>query len=324
MAGLLLGGCATYAPSALDTHGPDSADIARLFWFMLGIASAVCLIVIGLLLFGVFRPRRGPAEERPRAADSRLGMWMIAIGGIAVPAAVLVGLMFFTVFTLRSVSALNDKNGITVDVIAHDWWWEARYPGANVVTANYIHIPAGQPVHFRLTSQDVIHSFWVPQLAGKTDVIPGQVNTTTLRADEPGEYRGQCAEYCGDQHAHMAFYIVADPPDRFTAWLAEQSRPAAAPTTPLAQRGQQVFLGNACINCHAIKGTPADARAAPDLTHLMSRPTIGAGILQTNRANLASWVTGARAVKPGVQMPSFDELSSDDLAALLAYLETLK
>lgn len=322
VAAVLLSGCAG-SPSALDTKGPGAADIAALWWGMLTIALIVIVVVVGLLLFSVLRRRRGPETEVLRPERDRTGTLMIAVGGIAVPVVVLTGLMFFTVHTIRAVTDPGTPPALTVDVIGHDWWWEARYPDQGVVTANYIHIPAGRTIEVRLTSDDVIHSFWVPQLTGKTDLIPGQTNTLTLRADQPGTYRGQCAEYCGLQHAHMAFFVVADTADQFTTWLNAERAPAANPSAALAAQGQEVFLGHACSTCHAVRGTSANGNVGPDLTHLMSRPTIAAGTLETNRANIASWVLAPAAFKPGANMPptTFDSASLD---ALLAYLESLK
>jgi cytochrome c oxidase subunit 2 len=193
-----------------------------------------------------------------------------------------------------------------------------------VVAANEIHVPAGRPVQVNVTSEDVIHSFWVPQLMGKLDMIPGKTNTTWLQADQPGAYRGECAEYCGVQHAHMAFLVVAEPPEQFAAWLEGQRQPAAEPTEPLAREGAQAFAREGCISCHEIRygASPVGGKAGPDLTHLASRRTIGAGLLANNPGNLAGWIANPQALKPGNKMPRLN-LDAESLQALVAYLESL-
>jgi cytochrome c oxidase subunit 2 len=203
------------------------------------------------------------------------------------------------------------------------WWWEVRYPDAGIVTANEIHVPAGRPVRLELASTDVIHSFWAPRLHGKRDMIPGIENVFWIQAAEPGVYRGQCAEYCGTQHANMAFRVVALPPAEFNAWLAERKMRRSPPTTPGEQHGFTVFLKAGCGECHAIEGTPAKSNVGPDLTHLGSRQTIGAALLPNTRGNLAGWIADPQAVKPGVRMPR-SYLAADELLALVTYLEGLK
>jgi cytochrome c oxidase subunit 2 len=192
-----------------------------------------------------------------------------------------------------------------------------------VTTANEIHVPVGKPVVLELVASDVIHSFWVPNLAGKRDMISGQENSLWLRADSAGVYRGQCAEFCGYQHAKMAFQVIAESPDRFAQWLVQQRDTAATPTDSLARHGQQVFLSNQCVMCHAISGTPAGSRIGPDLTHFASRRTIAAGSLPNTLGNLMGWIADPQTIKPGSRMPA-TSLSSQDLAAVVAYLETLK
>jgi cytochrome c oxidase subunit 2 len=217
---------------------------------------------------------------------------------------------------------------MTIEVTGHQWWWEVKYlspsPAAITTTANEIHIPVGVPVRFKLDSGDVIHSFWIPQLGGKTDVIPGQTNYTWLQASRPGRYRGQCAEFCGAQHAHMVLYVVADDPATFAAWSTAQLLAAQAPSTPDAQRGQAVFETR-CAVCHTIRGTDylTGGRAGPDLTHLMSRSTIAAGLLANNTGNLHGWIANPAALKPGTLMPPTG-LAPDELHAVVAYLRTLK
>ena len=202
----------------------------------------------------------------------------------------------------------------------HQWWWEVNYENPvasrSFTTANEIHIPVGQPVVLKLTSQDVIHSFWVPNLHGKKDLIPGHASMTWLQADKPGTFRGQCAEFCGHQHAHMAFTVVAEPPEQFYAWYDGQTRPAVQPAGESQQRGRQVFLSSACVMCHTIQGTPAGATVGPNLTHV-------AGTLANNRGNLGGWVADSQEIKPGNHMPP-NILRAEDLQSLLDYLESLK
>jgi cytochrome c oxidase subunit 2 len=231
--------------------------------------------------------------------------------------------MILTVRTMIAESTPAQANELTLEVVAHQFWWEVRYPAQNVVTANEIHIPAGQPVDVRVTSADVVHSLWVPELAGKTDVIPGQTNDMWLQASQPGEYRGQCAEFCGLQHAHMAFLVIADQSDQFQQWMSNQQQVPPPPTDPTQQRGQQVFLGSACAYCHTIEGTNASGKIGPDLTHLASRKTLAAGTLPNGPGALGGWILNPQNLKPGNLMPATD-LDSNDLQALLAYLDTLK
>jgi cytochrome c oxidase subunit 2 len=215
---------------------------------------------------------------------------------------------------------------LTIRVTGHQWWWEVQYqdptPSQIVTTAAAIHIPVGRTVQFELRSADVIHSFWVPNLHGKRDLIPGHPTRIFLRADRPGTFRGQCAEYCGYQHAYMRFVVVAEPEGRFQDWLEAQRQPTADPATERQRRGQQVFLGTTCVLCHTIQGTPARGRVGPDLTHLGSRPLIG-GLLPNTRGHLAGWIVDPQRIKPGVRMP-LNVVNPGDLDALLDYLESLK
>jgi cytochrome c oxidase subunit II len=317
---LCLGGCASNAQSTLDPEGPAAAQVAFLWWVMFAVAAAVCLLVLALMIIALIRNRGRRAEEidyRPN-----VGQRFIIVGGILFPGVVLVALMGLIVYTSQTIAAAATP-AVTVEIVGHQWWWEVRYPDEEVVTANEIHIPANQPVTLRVTTDDVIHSFWIPQLYGKIDLIPGQINTIQVQADEPGIYRGQCAEFCGVQHAKMSFLVIAEPPEQFAAWLEQQRQPAPEPADPLVQRGQQIFLGAACVYCHAIRGTNASGRMGPDLTHLASRETIGAGILENNRGNLAGWIIDSQEIKPGNRMPLM-YLSADELQALLAYMETLE
>ena len=247
---------------------------------------------------------------------------LLLIGGVVGPVLILFALWLFTLRDLHFQATGFRSASLTVEVRGRLWWWDVRYPAQGVATANEIHIPAGRRVLLRLTTNGVIHSFWVPQLAGKTDMISGRTTEMWLQADRPGVYRGQCAEYCGRQHAHMIFLVIADPPARFDAWIAQQS---AVPPPPIAEqlrRGRTVFETNPCAACHTLRGTAATGRVGPDLTHFASRRTIGAGTVPNRRGDLASWIVDSQSIKPGNLMPPM-QLSAKDLEALIAYLESL-
>jgi cytochrome c oxidase subunit 2 len=228
----------------------------------------------------------------------------------------------------RSLSSdMSGKDAVTIEMTGQQWWWQVRYmdadPSKIFYTANELHIPVGQPVTIKLKSSDVIHSFWVPNLVGKKDLVPGHDASIWFQADRPGVYRGQCAEYCGLQHAHMAFWVIAEPLDKYQAWLAGQLQSAHEPATDSERRGQQVFLAAPCVMCHTIQGTLAGASIGPNLTHLASRNYIAAGTLPNTRGHLSGWVVDPQAIKPGNRMPP-NSLKSDDLQALLDYLQSLK
>jgi cytochrome c oxidase subunit 2 len=236
--------------------------------------------------------------------------------------------MLDSFFVGRGLTAeLDRKQGVNIEITGHQWWWEVRYqdPDASSIftTANEIHIPVGVPVTFTLKATDVIHSFWVPNLHGKKDLIPGKVSTIWLQADKAGVYRGQCAEFCGHQHAHMALWIFAEPREQFDAWRRNQIQSAVAPASSTEQKGQQVFLSSACVMCHAINGTTAGANVGPNLTHLASRNTIAAATLPNDREHLAQWVSDSQQIKPGNRMPP-NKLLPEDMQALLDYLQSLK
>ncbi len=301
-------------PAALNPQGPGAARITDLWWAMFWLATVIYIGVMGFIAVALFR-RRG-ANPGPVA-----GRRFIVAGGIILPSVVL--LLLF-VLTLRALDAsATRETAFTVQVTGRQFWWEVKYPTSGFVTANEIHIPVGQPVRLELASEDVVHNLWVPELLGKFDLIPGKTNVTWIQADQPGEYMGLCAEYCGIQHAKMRFVVIAVPPEQFAAWQEGQRQPAAAPTDPLLLRGQQVFLAADCGTCHTIAGTNIAERAGPDLTHLASRRTLGAGSLPNNRGNLAGWLLNPQSIKPGNKMPP-TALSGEDLQALLAYLERLE
>jgi cytochrome c oxidase subunit II len=325
---VLVAGCA-WEPTQSTLHpaGPAAAEIAWLWWIMFWTFTAVFLLVILLLACAILRgPARSLSSEDRRGGQAgtapplgRIGF--IVAGGILLPVAVLTPLFFFA---LNASASLNRrKEGHTIRVTGHMWWWEVRYPQQRIVTANEIHIPAGKPVRLELTSADVIHSFWVPRLHGKRDLIPGVDTVFWIQADEPGVYRGQCAEYCGTQHANMAFHVIALPPDAFDTWLARPTPYRLPPSLADEQRGFRVFLNAGCGQCHAIEGTRATGTAGPDLTRLGRREMIAAGMLPNTRGNLAGWIANPQAIKPGAKMPR-TYLAADDLLALVTYLESLQ
>ncbi|MFL6216535.1 MAG: cytochrome c oxidase subunit II [Blastocatellia bacterium] len=311
--------------SSLDPAGPDSLRISRLWWLMFGISTAVFLLVLGFLLHGIYRARRREAAATDEESKQRMTRAVTA--ATTLTTLILFVILVASVMTGRAISTRPDSDVIDVEVVGHQWWWEFVYKDAaasqQVSSANELHVPVGKTVVLKLTSRDVIHSFWVPNLQGKKDLIPGHFIIFPLRADREGVFRGQCAEFCGAQHAHMAFTVIAQPEDQFMAWLDAQRQPAAAPTDSLVARGQQVFLSKPCVMCHTIRGTPAGSHVGPELTHIATRPTIAAGTLEMNRDNLAGWVVDAQSIKPGSRMPP-NSLTSEELDALLAYLESLK
>ncbi len=316
-------------PSALDPHGTAAAHIASLWWLMFALGTAIFLLVLGLLLAAVLRNRRATSETAPDSRDGDTGRTWLIRGGIILPLIVLAIVFGYTIYTLAAVENAQAQAAVHIKVTARRWWWEIEYPDQNVTTANEIHIPVGVPVQFQLESEDVIHSFWVPELHGKMDVIPPVANFLTLEADQAGVYRGECAEFCGLQHATMGFMIVAQSKNDFDAWLAAQNQPAATPTDPTAQQGQKVFMSAGCAFCHNIQGLDEKSVAAsnpdlgPDLTHLASRQTIVGASLTNNTGNLAGWVLDAQHLKQGSDMPKIS-LNSRDLQALLAYLQSLR
>ncbi len=310
----------------LDAAGPAAERIADLWWAHFWPGLAVFVVVVVLLLVGLYRRHRWPAD---RAHEARASLW-IGVGGIVVPAVILLVVLVFTVRSMAQHSASSrdaEERGLSIRVVGYQWWWDITYqdpqPSRRVRTANEINIPVGRPIMLLLESGDVNHSFWVPRLQGKLDLIPGQTNTLWLEAREPGVYRGQCAEYCGEQHAHMGLVVVAQPPEEFDRWYEGQLGTAAEPTDSAALLGQAVFMRSGCAVCHAVRGTDAMASVAPDLTHLASRQTLGAGTIPNTRGYLGGWIANPQAIKPGNRMPAMP-MDGPDLQALLAYLETLR
>lgn len=315
-----LAGCSSPA-SMLEPSGPAAAQIANLWWVYLILGVLVWVIVLALILVALFHIRR-PDEPSPETSSRFGGDTPIILGGVALPAVVLVALFLFTIGTLRALPTVQ-PNTLNIEVTGLQWWWRVHYPDGRVTTANEIHIPVGRTVQLLLNSDDVIHSFWVPRLHGKVDMIPGKTNTLVLQADTLGEYVGECAEFCGTQHARMHLRLIAMPPDEFDAWLDAQSRPAPDPANSTLREGQQIFLGSACVYCHTIRGTNASGVLGPDLTHLASRRTLAAGVVPNTGGYLTGWIADPHGIKPGNRMPP-TLMDADDLNLLVTYLESLE
>ncbi len=321
VAGFLLAGCQDDSPSVLDPHGPRAELIELLWWVLFAIGSIVGLIVVALIGIALLQAHRRSQDAEPLPEEA--GGTGFILGGAVITGVIMMGVFGFTLWTMNALADPDDPIALTVEVTGNQWWWEVTYPEDDVVTANEVHIPVDQPVLVKLTSDDVIHSFWVPELAGKLDLLPGITNEFWIEADEPGIYRGQCAEFCGTQHALMQFLVVAQPREDFDAWLEQQRQPAVAGEFPLIQEGQDLFFRMGCAACHTVRGTDADGKVGPDLTHLASRRTLAAGTLEFNNGNLYGWVADPQAIKPGARMPNL-RLTRDELYAIVAYLLSLK
>jgi cytochrome c oxidase subunit 2 len=326
------------AQSVLDPSGAQSSSIAQLWWLMFAVAVVVFVIVMTMvmaaLIRAVRRRRRDEAEVsvvglRPATAGpgQTKTLTRVVSAAVAVTVLVLFGLLVASVWTGRTVASLRASSAVTIAVTGHQWWWEVQYedPTASrqVTTANELHIPVQRPVVLKVTSRDVIHSFWVPNLQGKRDLIPGYTTAIWIEADRTGVFRGQCAEFCGIQHAHMAFDVVAQSEPDFSRWLEGQRRPAEEPRSVEERRGRDVFMAARCAGCHRIRGTAAEGQVAPDLTHISARSSLGAGTLPNSRGHLAGWISNSQAIKPGNQTPP-NLLAADDLLALTSYMESLR
>jgi cytochrome c oxidase subunit 2 len=321
---LPLAGCS--GVPVLDPKGPEAGAISWLIWSFTGLGAVIWLLVTLFLIASIVRRRRKPRPE-PLAlnapAERQTG---VVIGTLTVLTGVIV--IGLTVLSYAAQQQLfGPRDALTIQVIGHQWWWELRYPdptpALTITTANELHVPVGQTVRLRLTSKDVIHSFWVPRLMGKADLIPGRTNELTFTAQKPGAYNGQCAEFCGLEHAFMGLKVIADEPADFENWKVAQVASAAQPATETQQKGLGVFLNNPCMSCHAVRGTPAGGTLGPDLTHLASRSTIAAGRAPLTRGQLAAWVTDPQSMKPGVNMPTIP-IEPADHDPLLDYLFALK
>jgi cytochrome c oxidase subunit 2 len=320
---LLLAGCSG-DQSVTNPKSPDAELVADLWWGMLIIGTVILAAVVVLLLVGLARGR-GAGRERPL---SPTGRWALVLaGGVAAPVVAILGLVVSGVLIGSSTTARSPVADVTIEVTGRRWWWEIRYRDGDgrhiATTANEIHLPVDGAAHVRLRSDNVIHSFWVPNLQGKTDMIPGRDNESWLRPAQVGVFRGQCAEFCGIQHAFMGFLLVVEPAEDFRDWLERQADPAVTVTDPAALRGREVFLSAGCAACHTVRGTPARGELGPDLTHIASRRTLAAATIPNTRGHLAGWIADPQHVKPGALMPP-TMLAPDDLQALLAYLERLE
>jgi cytochrome c oxidase subunit 2 len=322
--GLLLAGCGS-KQSALSTASRQSHDIAVLWWWMLGAAAIVFFGAVALLgVSWIRRASRGLPFVGEREAVPQS---MVLVFGIAIPLVALVTLFGVAdVYLVGQTSPPDPRStSMTIDVIGHQWWWEVRYPDANppAVTANEIHVPVNTRVNVVATTADVIHSFWVPAVNRKIDMVPGYRNRVLLDADHTGVFRGQCAQFCGFQHAHMSLELFVQTPAAFHAWLANMSSPPRAPSTAAARAGEHVFMTSQCESCHRIAGTPAQGTIGPDLTHLASRTTLAADTIPNTPAKLAAWIRNPQATKPGDRMPDLG-LPNAKIASLVSYLESLR
>jgi cytochrome c oxidase subunit 2 len=307
--------------SVLEPAGMQAERIARLWDVFLWVAVAVYVVVM-LALFAALLRRR--PEIVPNAVSPNVKPTVSAAVGVTV--LILLGLLTASIFTGRSIAEVPE-HAIQIGVVGRQWWWQADYDDQDkskrFTTANELTIPVGVPVTIHLQSPDVIHSFWVPNLHGKRDLIPGKRTTLTLRADRAGVYRGQCAEFCGYQHAKMALWVNAVSATEYAQWVEASRRPSQAPSTPEERKGLEIFMSSPCPLCHTIQGTDANGKTAPDLTHFASRRSIAAGTLPNRRGFLAGWILDPQHVKPGSQMPSM-LLEQDQVEPLVTYLESLR
>ncbi len=313
----LIAGCSSESPSSLYPASPNASSISGLFYFIFWIAVVVFVIVEALLLYSVVRFRRKSDDEMP---DQIHGNTKLEIAWTLAPAVVLAIVFVLTWQTLNALASVP-KDSLPVRIIGHQWWWEVEYPSLGVLTANEIHLPAMQAATFTVESKDVIHSFWVPELGGKIDVIPGKKNVTWFNPTQTGTFHGQCAEFCGAEHALMRFNVIVESQDQFNAWAAAQKE-KAAPSDALT-KGLDTFTKLGCQACHTIDGTTAQGKVGPNLTHLASRKSIAAGSFDMTTANLRAWITNPQGLKPGVAMPTL-AMTPDQVDALMAMLQSLK
>ncbi|MHB8620233.1 MAG: cytochrome c oxidase subunit II [Chloroflexota bacterium] len=300
-------------------QSPQARSTQEIFWVIIGLAFVILAIVEFGLLYIIIRYRARPGQPEPRqiSVNQRLEFWWTII-----PTAMLVGAFVYTVRTVNSLLTIP-SNALPITVIGHQWWWELKYPTLGVTTANEIHVPAGTPIRFTLESADVVHNFWIPVLGGKEQLIPGHVNTWSYTAEKPGTYDGECSEFCGGPHAWMRLKLIAQTPAAFKVWAAHEKQPAMLPSGPQALKASALFNQNACAQCHAIRGTSANGRVAPELTHIGSQETIGAGRLKNTEVNMAAWLHDAQRYKPGSYMPNL-HLSRTQSTILAKWLEDLK
>ncbi|HEX4485281.1 MAG TPA: cytochrome c oxidase subunit II [Terriglobales bacterium] len=314
--------------STLYPKGPAASKIAHMSWLMLILFLAITVFMWVLLSIAFIRRRGSLAEHAPVDVGGGHG-WVLG-GGLVLPLIVLcvlfvLGLRLMSAFPMHAGN--HQQSNPEIEIIGHQWWWEVHYlgePSQQFITANEIHIPVGRPVNIELRSGDVIHSFWVPTLHGKVDLVPGMPNFISVEASQPGTYRGTCAEYCGAQHAHMRLLVVAQGPEDYEAWIQGQLKPGAEPQTEAAKNGQQLFLSGPCASCHQVRGTLAGGSVAPNLTHFASRQMIAGNSYPNNEAYLEAWITHAQSLKPEAQMPDLTQFSGRQLRDIVAYLRQLQ
>jgi cytochrome c oxidase subunit II len=314
--------------SIMHPAGPQASNIEWLYWVIFWISFVAFVLTVAGFARAAARTRTSAPEMLPimrNPEGDRRAHWAVG-SAVVVTVLTLFAILFMSVITGKKVEGVSSSNPITIQVTGHQWWWEVAYPNPQadqtVTTANEIHVPVGKPVVILTNSADVIHSFWPPSINGKRDLLTGNSSAFWIQVDQPGVYRGQCAEFCGLQHAHMGFSIVAEREDQFEAWQQQQLKPAKEPTDAEASRGRQVFLTHSCLMCHTVRGTDAGSRVGPDLTHIASRTMIAAETLPNTRGALAGWIVDPQRQKPGNQMPP-NPLAPDDLQALITYLQTL-
>jgi cytochrome c oxidase subunit 2 len=303
-----------------NPSSPPAAEIARLFHGVLIMSYVIAALVAFLVGWALYKYRAQPGAAEPES--QRHGHRNLEIAWTAIPLLVLTGVFTMMVLVMRSTEPVNRPRHADLQILGWQWWWQLRYPNG-VIAANEIHIPTGKRLNVEVLGADVIHDFWVPELAPKMDAIPGRDNYIWLEADRPGTYLGTCAEYCGAEHAWMRIRVIAQAPADYQRWLAGQAATPPPPQTAEAKRGEQLFRNLTCINCHRIAGTPATATVGPDLTHVASRETLGAGVMNNTPENLKRWITNPQEIKPDVRMPNM-HLTDEQAGAITAYLETLK
>jgi cytochrome c oxidase subunit 2 len=322
---LIATGCSPYQ-SAQNPAGPQAQRIHSLWIFQLVIATVVFIFVLAAAVFAT-RAANRRSEMLPDDEHVHRKLTGIVATATGVTVLILFASFVHALTTGRALASLPAKNALNIQVTGNQWWWDVEYidtaPSRRIETANEIHVPVGVPVQLIATSHDVIHSFWVPNLHGKKDLVPGHTTITWFQADTAGLYRGQCAEFCGHQHAKMALWVIAEPRDVFAKWYEGQLQTPQSPSDSLTLAGQRIFLAKTCAMCHNVGGTLAGSHVGPDLTHIASRRSIAAGTLANTRANLAEWIRDPQSIKPGSRMPS-SNLSASELNAVVAYLETLK
>ncbi len=320
---VLLSGCEGVQPqTTLSPRSDVGWDIQNLFMFIVVAAAVVFVIVEGVLVYAVLRYRRRP-DYIPGPPVGRHGNTRLEIGWTLLPVLVLAVIAVPTVGTIFATAAPAPRNAVQVQVTGHQWWWEFRYPGLRIVTANELHLPVGRTANLSLTSADVIHSFWVPTLDGKRDLFPNHVNNLWFTPSAVGNYPAQCAEFCGESHGYMQMRVVVQTTADFDAWVRDQQGVGAAVATGEAHQGAMLFAQGTCAGCHAIAGTTAVGNIGPNLTHVASRSAIGGQLLANTPANLALWIANSPSIKPGSHMPP-QALSARDLASIVAYLRSLK